>query len=204
MKRKIPFGWWPGSWGLSGLTREIAKAEYELEGEELERKLAELKIEPGTFDYHKKILELDLKYSKISEEEFDRKYAELTMGVDSLGYRRKSLELDLKYSKITPVEYEKQIHSLENKPWFKIMDVTYHNTHNGGRFAFEYDWNEQHLEDLKSQGYSGPTDEDIIEQWLNDCARQIIPSISDSVEDDPPPTRKIQKTKKTGGKTEYS
>lgn len=168
-KKKIPFEWWPGSWGLAGLSKEIAKAEYELEGEELERKLAQLK-----------------------------------MDVNSSEYAKKCLEIDLKYNKIDDVEYEKQSSTLDNRAWFKIIDVDYIRTPQGGRFAFEYDWNEQHIEDLKNQGYVGYSDEDIIEQWLNDCARQVIPNITDLVDDEKPTPRKAQKKARGGGQTEYS
>ena len=40
---KLKFGMMPGHWGLKGKTREIAKAEYELEGFELEERLLEIK-----------------------------------------------------------------------------------------------------------------------------------------------------------------
>ena len=40
---KIPFNWMPGSFGLKGRTRDIAQAEYELTGYELERRLLDIK-----------------------------------------------------------------------------------------------------------------------------------------------------------------
>lgn len=43
-KRLLPFGWLPGHWGLSGSMRELAKAEYELEGEELDRRKLEINL----------------------------------------------------------------------------------------------------------------------------------------------------------------
>ena len=39
-KPVIPFGWLPGHWGLKGKTKERARAEYELEGYDLEIALA--------------------------------------------------------------------------------------------------------------------------------------------------------------------
>ena len=45
---KLPFGTLPGHWGLKGKTREIAKAEYELEGYELKKRLLEIKADEIT------------------------------------------------------------------------------------------------------------------------------------------------------------
>lgn len=89
---KLPFGWLPGTWGLKGKTREIAKAEYELEGYELDRKLAELNND----DPVKRAIEItkiDAKHNKISQYDCDILIAEKTLtGVD-LAVRK--LEIDL-------------------------------------------------------------------------------------------------------------
>ena len=78
MKKKIPFEWWPGHWGLSGTTRELAKAEYELEGKELELKLAEIKY---TVDDPDRLtlmqLKIGLKYKDIQEWEYRKGIASL-------------------------------------------------------------------------------------------------------------------------------
>lgn len=75
-KKLIPFRWLPASWGLTGVSRDIAKAEYELEGEELERVLNKLKHE-GTQQYPITELEIDKKYGKIEGNEYEKKMATL-------------------------------------------------------------------------------------------------------------------------------
>lgn len=71
----LPFWAMPGSWGLRGKTREIAKAEYELEGEERDRKVVELKYEGD--DRSERLLNIDLQYNHIGENEYDRNLASL-------------------------------------------------------------------------------------------------------------------------------
>ena len=75
-KRRIPFKLMPASWGLVGKTREMAEAEYDLEGEELDRKKLEINISEKTEE--ELVLEglkLDLKYKKITETEYEKAVA---------------------------------------------------------------------------------------------------------------------------------
>ena len=59
---KLPFGTLPGHWGLKGKTREIAKAEYELEGYALELQLLLIKKDELSEDEYLK------RYNDRSEE----------------------------------------------------------------------------------------------------------------------------------------
>ena len=96
---KIPFEWMPGSWGLKGKTREIAKAEYELTGYDLEAKLLEFKVDDlEGKDYRRKVLDLDLKYNKVTREEYDRSIIRL---IDDEKQKELALaELDYREGKI--------------------------------------------------------------------------------------------------------
>ena len=71
MKKKIPFWMMPASWGLKGKTREIAEAEYYLEGKDLEEKLAEINAEtPEEKEIAK--LAVKLKHEEISQAAYDK------------------------------------------------------------------------------------------------------------------------------------
>lgn len=75
-KSKLPFGWAPTHWALKGKIREVAKAEYELEGEELERRLLEVNIgERTNEELEIESLKLDRKYGKIDEMELEKQIA---------------------------------------------------------------------------------------------------------------------------------
>lgn len=75
---KIPFSWFPGSWGLKGKSREIAQAEYELKGEELDLKLLDLKYDDHEcVEYKRNLLELKLKYKHIDENTYNKEIATL-------------------------------------------------------------------------------------------------------------------------------
>lgn len=76
-KRLIPFGWLPGHWGLVGKTRERAQAEYDLEGKELDLKLAEIDYYDDSDRYTLATLKIALKYKDIQEWEYRKGIATL-------------------------------------------------------------------------------------------------------------------------------
>ncbi len=75
-KNKLPFGWAPAHWGLKGKLRDVAQAEYELEGEDLERRLLEINIGDRTEkEIELESLKLDHKFGKIDELELEKQTA---------------------------------------------------------------------------------------------------------------------------------
>ena len=108
----IPFSWWPGSWGLKGKTREIAQAEYELQGYDLEVKLAEINHREEELILKKTILAIDLNYGKIDDYAYDIGIINLTSSSDSSIYKQQKLDVDFKYKKIDEYTYDKNIAEL--------------------------------------------------------------------------------------------
>lgn len=75
-KKLIPFNWLPGSWGLAGKTREMAQAEYELDGAELLRKKIDINInDHDETEQQIAHLDLDLHIGKIKNDEFEKEKA---------------------------------------------------------------------------------------------------------------------------------
>lgn len=167
---KLPFGFLPAHWGLKGKTKAIIQAEYELEGESLERKLAEINIEDEN-ELALKFLTFDRKYKHITKEDYDYKYAKLKF-TDGHEGTLATLELDKKYNKITNMEYEKAVYSLEDKPWVGVTGSEYNPEHGTSGFAFELDWNDAFVDMCVIAGYSGSNDEQIVEQWFEDVATE--------------------------------
>lgn len=168
---KIPFEWLPASWGLKGRTREIAQAEYELTGFELEEKLlkiAEQDLEPK--DFTRKMVELKYKHKKIDEKEYHRA---LTGLIEDEKQRELAvLELDHREGKLTEMEYSKKTATLKGEPWVTVlnMDFTKGNSLEG---SFELDWNQPFVDKLKAEGYTGPTPDNIVNQWFMEVCRNV-------------------------------
>lgn len=110
----IPFEWWPGSWGLKGKTKEIAKAEYELEGYDLDVQLAKINNRDQEDSLQRALLAVDLKYNKITEYEFYEAQLKLDHPIESTDFKHQKLELDRRYQKISDYDYDKGIAELNN------------------------------------------------------------------------------------------
>jgi len=168
---KLPFGILPGHWGLKGKTREIAKAEYELTGYELEKKLLSLKedeLDPKEFK--KRMIDLEFKHGKITKHEQLRYLCNIIE--DEKQRTLALLELDYKEGLLTNNEYQKQSATLNGEPWVTVISLGF-----GGKTAlegsFELDWNDFFIEDLKTKGYNGPTPDNIVNQWFMEVCRTI-------------------------------
>lgn len=168
---KIPFEWLPAAWGLKGRTREIAQAEYELVGYDLERKLLILsKPDLDEKDYARKHLDLEHKHGRLTDQQY---YRALTDLIEDEKQRELAiLELDQREGKLTEMEYSKKAATLKGEPWVTVinMDFTKGNSLEG---SFELDWNLPFVDKLVAEGYSGPTPDNIVNQWFMEVCRNV-------------------------------
>jgi len=175
-KPLIPFGWLPGHWGLKGTTREIARAEYELSGADLEIRLAELRSEPE--DFPKKRLEILRRHGLMTVEEFDSQMTELGEFDDPKKKALAKLDLDLKYERITRERYDRARADLLGEPWVSMPRIHW-NPLGKSRAYFELEYNEHFLSQLRENGYEGG-DDDIVNQWMNYTCAGILNEISEN------------------------
>lgn len=71
-------------------------------------------------------------------------------------------------AKLSPKEL-----ATENKePWVQVLD-THINKDNVRNGFFELDWNEYFIVQLRSSGYTGETDEEIIDKWFQELCRNV-------------------------------
>ena len=71
------------------------------------------------------------------------------------------------------LQKEKDQATAEGKPWVGVLDtqVNPENIKNG---FFELDWNNEFIEQLVDAGYSGETNEEIVNGWFRTTAIQIL------------------------------
>jgi len=68
---------------------------------------------------------------------------------------------------------EKEEATKNGQPWVGVLDtkVNPENIRNG---FFELDWNNEFIEQLLDAGYSGETNEQIVDAWFKTIARQVL------------------------------
>lgn len=176
-KRIIPFSWTPSSWALRGKTRELAEADYNHHDDpyELERAKAEIELEGDELKVA--LLEIDFNYGVTNEYDYlaARLEIEVTKPID---LQIEKIKLDMEFAKLERHDGEKQIANLLKEPWVAVINDSLDLTDGPDGLYFEFDWNEYWIIMLRQNGYEGASDEEIMERWFNDvCRAQIIDSV---------------------------
>lgn len=66
----------------------------------------------------------------------------------------------------------KELATEKKEPWVAVLE-THVNKDNVRNGFFELDWNEFFVLQLRSAGYTGATDEEIVDQWFNELCRNV-------------------------------
>lgn len=123
---RLPFRCMPSSWGLYGDAYEEAKAYYELEGEDLERRLLEIRAKDA-YELHRGLLDIDYKYRRITTYEHAKRLAAITH--DGVELERELVRIDTEHGKISQYEADCKIVHLDYQPGeglgLALLDVEY-------------------------------------------------------------------------------
>jgi hypothetical protein len=186
-KPLIPFSWMPGSWGLRGKTREIAKAEYELSGPELEEAILRINLDQDPTKLALGILDMQKKNGQISEYEYDISKIKISNG-EGKDRDLAILDADLSHGKIDQLAYDRKKADVLGEPWVSMPKIHW-NPIGKNRAYFEIDYNAHFIEQLRKNGYDGE-ESDIINQWMNDVCIGILEEINDMDVEFITPTRR--------------
>ena len=75
--------------------------------------------------------------------------------------------------KIKALMDEKEKLTKEGKPWVAVLN-THINKDNIKNGFFELDWNNEFIEQLLDAGYTGETNEQIVDAWFKTIAKNIL------------------------------
>lgn len=194
---KIPFNWLPASWGLKGKSRQLAEAEYYLTGYDLD--VAKAGIEHGrdSRQFTEAVLDIDLRYGKISAYDRDSRLASMDEHGKVPGLSQ--LEVDLKHNRISQQEHDRRRADLLGEPYMAMPKISW-DPQDPSKTFFELDYNEAFVQWLRTNGYNG-TDEDCINRWLNDVCNSVLSEMAPA---DPEFVSSVRKVRRDDGKTEHS
>lgn len=86
--------------------------------------------------------------------------------------REKTAQLEEKLKQLE-VPNAKQIATEAKEPYVSILSVEV-DPDQPGNGSFELDWNEYFIQKLMRGGYTGKTDEQIVDQWFQDVCRHVV------------------------------
>jgi hypothetical protein len=113
MKKKlISFRCLPGSWGLVGQSYAEAEANYYYEGEELDRKLAEIRFKDDPAGLKVALANIDHKHKKITDYQLEVIMAKANGRANPAALA----EIDFAHGKISKYDYEKIVIENSTKP----------------------------------------------------------------------------------------
>lgn len=139
---------------------------------EYDRQIVEMEEgDVGKVDTAKRLLELDLKHGKLTEYDFDKQMLDLEER-DASKKEIKLLDIDRKHGRITENECEKKKMDLLGKPYVAILSANIDESNPKSGY-FELDWNDIFVNMLIKHGYSGGSEEVIVNSWFNDLCRAI-------------------------------
>ena len=113
--------------------------------------------------YKLRLNELEFKYKLKDEYEFEKfkiPFQHLRRNLEELAY----LELSHNFKRISDIDYMKEKADIEGKPFVAVKPNF--DEYDGDNFYLEMVYNDIFIDKLKKQGYTGFTDEDIVEQWF--------------------------------------
>ena len=173
MRKIIPFSWTPTSWALRGQSRKIAEAEYNHSDSPYERDIAVAEVTLAGIDLESRLNDINFEYGVISEYDHAKKTIELTCD-DDLDKQIKLLKLDIENNVIDSIQGEKEIANLLKQPWVKVINDDLDLTDGPNGYYMEFDWNDHWIEKLRSHGYTGVSDDEVMEKWFVDVCRHQI------------------------------
>lgn len=107
------------------------------------------------------------------------KYDILMKKFDQLENEKKAVEaekqaLEAEKQAIEDAKTPKEIATAAGEPWVDVIKTTFEDPKNPGAGYFELDWNEPFVKQLIEAGYSGRTDDEIVDMWFNDLCRGVV------------------------------
>jgi len=83
------------------------------------------------------------------------------------------LEVQLKNGKIGQYEFDKKVAEIKEEPYVNVLKLDV-NPENAKAGFMELDWNEHFVKFLHSNGYTGESDEAVVNKWFNDVCRTVL------------------------------
>ena len=97
----------------------------------------------------------------------------------------------------------KEIATENKEPYIEVLtlDIDAQNPVQG---AFELEWNDYFVKELRAKGFQGATDEDVIDVWFQQICRNIAINEWENSPDNPGPSKFVTRTDIGDGKSEIS
>ena len=104
--------------------------------------------------------------------ELEENLAEIHADTD-LDRAMAKLDVRFKNEKIGKYEYDKAVADLKEEPYVNVLTLEV-NPENAKAGFMELDWNDHFVTFLHGKGYTGESDEAVVNKWFNDVCRTVL------------------------------
>lgn len=108
------------------------------------------------------------------------------------------LEQQFHSKEISENDYYRELATLDNRPYINITNIEM-DTKGVGTHSIEFDWNDKFIQHLKDNGFTGNTDEELVDKWFVTVSTAIAQESDAVIVTDPDDFTKLTHS----GKTEH-
>lgn len=153
--------------GIDAKHQRITPYEYDVGMLMLENRI--LSADEENYDpveFEKKRLLVDVKHRKLTEYDFDIKMANIEFLPETPEHVVRVAEIEFKHGKIDKHNRDKIVATAKEEPWVAIIDDGFDAEKGLNGVFISLDWNDYWIMYLRQNGFSGPTDNHVIDQWF--------------------------------------
>lgn len=119
--------------------------------------------------------EIEYRYGNLSEYERNINSLKLLHSEGTIEYDIGEINIRRDIGELTNHQADKEIANIKGEPWFAIINSEYLNKDSvGSAINFELDWNDEHITFLMLNGYTGKSQEEIIDNWFSALCRELF------------------------------
>jgi hypothetical protein len=199
----IPFKLMPASWGLKGMSREIAQIEYECQDSyEKQTRIAKVKYADDLPKLKRVLLDIEANHGKIGDYEYDKARVDLEYEANSEAFKLAMNEVEFHHDKISENDRDKNAATIKGEPYVKVINSSFDPGKGVDGVYFELDWNQAWIDLLRENGYVGAVDELLVDQWFEDVCKS---SANEKFNNEPVPfnSRRANSRPVDGKRTDY-
>lgn len=129
--------------------------------------IIDLTYEPGTIDHQVAVIRLKIEHNRVPSFIGEIEIINLLHVEGTPEHTEARLKIELEHDKISQQEHDKAVATLKGESWVDIVEHGYDPSKGVGGVFFRFDWNEFWISELRDNGYSGTSDEELMDQWFS-------------------------------------
>lgn len=83
------------------------------------------------------------------------------------------LQIEFEDGKLEEKDYQKKLATLNKEPWVDILGIDFDPRMPNAGGAFNLDWNDYFIDELRKNGFQGVTADQVVQRWFDTLCAQV-------------------------------